>query len=200
MTAAAPTTTAADTTTAAGGPTTTAAVPTTTAAGPTTTAAVPTTAAVVSTTAAAVPTTAAGAAPTTAPPCVPPSPGAGVHVACELSCCPATAGNKTLVWTVDTSFSTFDCPSWVALLATAMNVLASDLRICSLQQGSALVGTAASNAQQDQIVVAVASGSVALPGATKVLDTSTGRSSKFNFLRYFFFTSFKRPFRSPFPG
>ncbi len=104
-----------------------------------------------------------------------------MRVPCALSCCPATPGNKTLVWTVDVSYSSFDCPAWVALLATAMNVPAAGLRLCSLQSGSALVGVAASDAQQDQIVAAAASGSVNIPGATQVLDTSNGRTSKRRF-------------------
>ncbi len=89
-------------------------------------------------------------------------------------------GNKTLVWTIAVDYPGFDCPAWLGLLATTMGMPVGDLRVCTLQRGSAIVGVASTVALQDRVLTGVADGSLVVPGVTSVLDTSTGRSSECN--------------------
>jgi hypothetical protein len=89
--------------------------------------------------------------PPTTTPCVV-SPVVGTpKVACAMSCCPAVAGNKTLVWTMSTDFASFDCPVWLSSLAGAMGVPISDLRVCEQKSGSSIVGVSASTAAQNSV-------------------------------------------------
>ena len=92
-----------------------------------------------------------------------------------MSCCPVVPGNKTLIWTMSTDYSAFDCAGWLLDLARLMGVPPSSLLVCDLRPGSSIVGVASNSGAQDAIVASVASGAVVVPEAVTVLDLSTNR-------------------------